>query len=143
MHACLSCSCNRFLIIAIPHQYACAHACSFWTPPSASLTLTVPSAGDGHHNQRRLKMSQRRLKTAGERTTILTSPIFTDPTSHRITSRKGPRNFLFGDQSVIAKTTRANAPLNLPSSSARNDRAVSSGSLRNAPHPHAPSTRLR
>ena len=51
------------------------------------------------------------------------------------TSQNGPRNLLSGDQSVIAKTTSENAPLNSVSSASRKSTAVRWGSFAKAPHP--------
>ena len=55
-------------------------------------------------------------------------------------SRKGPRNPLSRDQSVMAKTMSENAPLKSFAKASRKSEAVRCGSLWKAPQLHAPST---
>src|SRR5262249_24937159 len=56
------------------------------------------------------------------------------------TSRKGPRNLLSGDQSVIAKTMSENTPGKSFSRACRKSMAVRCGSFPKAPQPHPPRT---
>ena len=56
-------------------------------------------------------------------------------------SRKGPKNLLSRDQSVMAKTMSENAPANSFSIAFRKSVAVRCGSFSKAPQPHAPRTR--
>src|SRR5262249_12050199 len=56
-------------------------------------------------------------------------------------SRKGPKNLLSRDQSVMAKTMSENTPANSFSIAFRKSVAVRCGSFSKAPQPHAPRTR--
>ena len=97
--------------------------------PTPTFVLTVKTIIGGQ-SENRLKVSSKRLSAV--RFSPRKPHVWTFPAK---ASRKGPRNLLSCDQSVMAKTMSENAPLKSFAKASRKSAAVRCGSLWKAPQP--------